>query len=118
MELGASTSLTHGHTSILTSPATSQFIENYNKDVDFENEQVLQMDNVVQIYSDEEDEMIIFALGLASGVSLKGAVPFREFKTIFSSTKFLKGYYNLREGGIYAHASYTIRGDHSRVAAR
>ena len=41
-----------------------------------------------------------------------------EFKTVFSATRVLKGFYNFREGDIYIKTEYRVRGDHSRVAAR
>ena len=77
--------------SILSSPEAILYRKNYNKDLDFENEKVLQMDNVVQRYTDEEDAMITSGLGLIAGMEMKGAIAFRDFKTRFSATKFLKG---------------------------
>ena len=82
----------------LNSPEAMKFITEYNLDVDFENEKVLQMDNVVQGYMDEEDAMITSGLGLLAGMRMKGAIFFRDFKTTFSTTKYLKGYYNSRDG--------------------
>ncbi|GMH96198.1 hypothetical protein TrST_g13192 [Triparma strigata] len=77
--------------SILSSPEAILYRKNYIKDLDFENEKVLQMDNVVQRYTDEEDAMITSGLGLIDGMEMKGAIAFRDFKTRFSATKFLKG---------------------------
>jgi hypothetical protein len=104
--------------SIFSSPKANQHIENLNKDLDFENEKVLQMDNVVQKYTDEEDAMITSGLGLIAGMEMKGAISFRDFKTTFSATKYLRGYYNSKDGDIYGMSSYTVRGDVSMVAAR
>ncbi|GMI00639.1 hypothetical protein TrST_g8799 [Triparma strigata] len=104
--------------SIFSSPEANLYSKNYNKDLDFENEKVLQMDNVVQRYTDEEDAMITASLGLISGMEMKGAIAFRDFKTSFSATKYLKGYYNSKEGDIYGMSKFTVRGDVSRVAAR
>ena len=104
--------------SIFSSPEANQYIENSNKDLDFENEKVLQMDNVVQRYTDREDAMITSGLGLIAGMEMKGAIAFRDFKTRFSATKFLKGYFNSKYGDIYSLSSFTIRSDVSRVSAR
>ena len=41
-----------------------------------------------------------------------------DYKTTFSAQKFLKGFYNQKEGDIYVLSNYNIRGDHSAVAAR
>ena len=62
--------------------------------------------------------MITSGLGLIAGMEMKGAIAFRDFKTRFSTTKFLKGYYNSKEGDIYGMSEFTVRGDVSRVAAR
>ncbi|GMI07358.1 hypothetical protein TrVE_jg10068 [Triparma verrucosa] len=83
--------------SIFSSPEATQYIENLNKDLDFENEKVLQMDNVIQRYTEEEDAMITSGLGLIAGMEMKGAIAFSTFKTRFSATKFLKGFYNSKE---------------------
>ena len=104
--------------SILTSTEANQYTKNYNLDLDFENEKVLQMDNVVQRYTEEEDAMITSGLGLIAGMEMKGAITFRDFKTTFSMTKFLKGFYNAKEGDIYSMSNFTVRGDVSMVAAR
>ena len=104
--------------SIFSSPEANQHIKNLNKDIDFENEKVLQMDNVVQRYTDEEDAMITSGLGLIAGIEMKGAIAFRDFKTTFSATKYFKGYYNSKEGDIYSLISFTVRGNVSRAAAR
>ena len=102
----------------VTSPEANQYIENNNKDLDFENDRALQMDNVVQRYTDKEDAMITSGLGLISGMEMKGAIALRDFKTTFSATKLLKGYYNSKEGDIYSMSNFKVRGDVSRVAAR
>ena len=104
--------------SVLSSPEAILHIENYNKDLDIENEKVINMDNVVQTYSDAEDGIIDTARGLLKGMKLKGAIPFSDFKTTFSTTKFQKGFYNTKEGDIYSMANFTARGNHSQVAAR
>ena len=87
-------------------------------DVDFENEKVSQMDNVVQEYTAAEDDIITSALNLFAGLEMKDAINFKKFKPIFSTTKYLKGCYNSSLGDIYVKSIYTVRGDHSRVAAR
>ena len=104
--------------SVLSSPEAILHIENYNKDLDIENEKVINMDNVVQKYSDAEDDMIDTARGLLKGMKLKGAIPFANMKTTFSTTEFQKGFYNTKEGDIYSMANFTARGNHSQVAAR
>ena len=76
------------------------------------------MDNVLQTYTDGEDAMFTAAHGLLTGMNMQGAIPFKDFPITFSTTKFLKGFYNVKEGDIYAKSTLTIRGDHSRVAAR
>mmetsp|Transcript_14557 Transcript_14557/g.26904 ORF Transcript_14557/g.26904 Transcript_14557/m.26904 type:complete len:255 (-) Transcript_14557:468-1232(-) len=103
---------------VFSSPEANQYIENLNKDLDFENEKVLQMDNVVQQYTEEEDAMITSGLGLIAGMEMKGAIAFRDFKTSFSATKFLKGYYNSKEGDVYGMSEFTVRGDVSQAAGR
>ncbi|GMH69698.1 hypothetical protein TrLO_g11255 [Triparma laevis f. longispina] len=94
------------------------FTKDYNADVYLENEKVLQMSDVIQKYTDEEDAMIDAAKGLIRGMEMEGAaIPFKEFKTTFSTSKFLNGFYNSKMGGIYINSEFVIRGDHSRVAA-
>ncbi|GMH92472.1 hypothetical protein TrST_g1906 [Triparma strigata] len=104
--------------SCLNSPAAEAFIKNYNKDLEVENEKVIQMDSCLQEYSEEEDSAITSGLGLLAGLKMKGAIPFRLFHSTFSTTKFLKGFYNSKEGDIYGAADFNVTGDHSRVAAR
>lgn len=65
------------------------------------------------MYTLAKDEMITSSLGLLAGMEMKGAIPFRTFKTTFSTTKYLKGYYNLKEGDIYVKTSFMVRGNHS-----
>lgn len=62
--------------------------------------------------------MITSAQGLIAGLKMEGALLFRDFKATFSSIKSMKGFYNSKSGDIYADASFTIRGNHSRAAAR
>ncbi|GMI13858.1 hypothetical protein TrVE_jg10921 [Triparma verrucosa] len=62
--------------------------------------------------------MINSAIGLNSGLKMKGAIPFRDFKPTFSTTKFFRGFYNTKLGDIYSMATCTLRGNHSWVAAR
>ncbi|GMH47422.1 hypothetical protein TrVE_jg4853 [Triparma verrucosa] len=104
--------------SILSSPEATSFIKNYNKDLEFENEKIVQMTNVVQMYSPAEEMMIASALGLIEGMKMKGAIPFKEFKATFSSIKYLRGFYNLKSGDIYQEANFSARGNHTDVAAR
>ncbi|GMH82328.1 hypothetical protein TrST_g12551 [Triparma strigata] len=104
--------------SILTSPEANSFITDFNKDIDFENDKVRQMDNVQQIYSDKEDDIITSGLGLLSGMDMEGAITFKNFKTTFSTTKFLMGFFNSKSGDVYAKSALTLRGNHSLVAAR
>ena len=104
--------------SILSSPEAISFIKNYNKDLEFENEKVVQMTKVLQTYSPAEDKMIASALGLIEGMKMKGAIPFKEFKTTFSSIKHLRGFYNLKSGDIYQEANFSVRGNYMDVAAR
>lgn len=103
---------------VFSLPEANLFIENLNKDIEFENEKVIQMDNVAQTYSEAEDGMISTASGLMQDMKLKGAISFTDFKTTFSSTKFQRGFYNTKEGDIYCISTFTARGNHSRVAAR
>ena len=104
--------------SIFNSPEAKQFVDFYNKDVDVESKITLAMDNVVQSYTEREDDMITEALGLLSSLEMEGAISFRTYKTTFSTTNYLNGYYNLNTGDIYAKLNYTVRGNHSRIAAR
>ena len=76
------------------------------------------MDNVQQIYSDKEDDIITSGLGLLSGMDMEGAITFKNFKTTFSTTKFLMGFFNSKSGDVYAKSALTLRGNHSLVAAR
>ncbi|GMH57826.1 hypothetical protein TrLO_g10747 [Triparma laevis f. longispina] len=62
--------------------------------------------------------MIDAAKGLLKGMEKEGAIPFKEFKTTYSTTKFLNGFYNTKMGDIYIHSEFVIRGDHSRVTVR
>ncbi|GMH93467.1 hypothetical protein TrST_g8394 [Triparma strigata] len=113
MESQSSTAL-----SVLSSPDAIKHTEAYNKDLEIESEMVRQMDNEIQIYTDEEDEMINSARGLNSGLKMKGAIPFQDFKSTFSTTKSFRGFYNAKLGDIYAMSTLTLRGNHSWVAAR
>ena len=113
MESQSSTAL-----SVLSSPDAIKHTEAYNKDIEIESEMVRQMDNEIQIYTDEEDEMITSALGLNSGLKMKGAIPFQDFKFTLSATTFFRGFYNAKLGDIYAMSTLTLRGNHSWVAAR
>ncbi|GMH71838.1 hypothetical protein TL16_g05760 [Triparma laevis f. inornata] len=99
-------------------PETTLYASNYNKDVEIESEMVRQMDNVVQEYTFEEDEMITSALGLNSGLKMKGAIPFKEFKKTLSTCRDFRGFYNPKDGDIYVTNTFTVRGTHSQVAAR
>ncbi|GMI00289.1 hypothetical protein TrLO_g11348 [Triparma laevis f. longispina] len=77
---------------VFSLPEANLFVENLNKDIETENEKVIQMENVVQnvqTYSGAEDGMINTARGLIQGMKLKGVIPFTDFKSTFSSTKFL-----------------------------
>ncbi|GMH58429.1 hypothetical protein TL16_g02607 [Triparma laevis f. inornata] len=76
------------------------------------------MDNIPQTYTDDEDAIMTSALGLFTGLAMKGDVLFKNFRTTFDETKYLKSFYNKKEGGVYGKMYYTIRGNHSRVAAR
>ncbi|GMI18687.1 hypothetical protein TrLO_g2167 [Triparma laevis f. longispina] len=105
-------------TAFLNCPEAPLFTGNFNKDLDIESKIVLQMDNIIQEYTGEKDGMIKSSLGLIAGRNMKGAIPFKEFTTIFSSTRFLNGFYNFKEGDIYAKSTFIVRSDHSRVAAR
>ncbi|GMH88884.1 hypothetical protein TrVE_jg4080 [Triparma verrucosa] len=83
---------------VFNSPEAVLHVKNFNKDVDVENEIVLQMDNVPQLYTEAEDEIITSGLGLLDGMKMKGAIPFKEFKTAFSATRVQKGFYNSKDG--------------------
>ncbi|GMH51841.1 hypothetical protein TrLO_g2011 [Triparma laevis f. longispina] len=96
---------------VLNSPEATEHINNFNHDLKFENEKVLHMNNTLQKYIPAEDEMISSGLGLIAAAKLKGAIPFREFKTTFSATSFLRGYYNYDEGDIYQFSIFTVRVD-------
>ncbi|GMH74586.1 hypothetical protein TrLO_g4233 [Triparma laevis f. longispina] len=50
--------------SILSSPKANLYFLNRNMDLDFETYEVLQIDNIVQHYTDEEDATITSGLGL------------------------------------------------------
>ena len=63
--------------SILNSPEASQFMKFYNEDLDTENKMVLQMDNFVQEYMEEEETMITSGLELISSLKMKGAILFK-----------------------------------------
>ncbi|GMH50151.1 hypothetical protein TL16_g00704 [Triparma laevis f. inornata] len=102
----------------MASPEATSFVNTYNTDLDTENKKILQMENVVHSYSDNEDVMITSALGLLAGMKMKGAIPFKNFSTTFSTTQHLKGFYNTKVGDIYGASAFTIRGNHSHVAAR
>ncbi|GMH78487.1 hypothetical protein TrST_g4778 [Triparma strigata] len=103
---------------VLSSPDATMYGKNYNKDLEIESEIVRQMNNEMQMYTDEEDNMINSAIGLNSGLKMKGAIPFRDLKPTFSTTKFFRGFYNTKLGDIYSMATCTLRGNHSWVAAR
>ena len=102
----------------LESPESMMYVTRFNADVIYENKIVLQIDNVVQLYTEDEDEIVASAIGLLAGLNMKGAIPYRNFKTTFSSCSHLKGYLNTSEGDIYALATFFVSGFHSRVAAR
>ncbi|GMH83489.1 hypothetical protein TL16_g09612 [Triparma laevis f. inornata] len=104
--------------SFLDSPEAVVYKENYNRDVEYENETILQMDNISQGYDEKEEEIIAAGIGIIEGLKMKGAIPFQSFSTTFSSTRFLKGFYNSNEGDIYNKTIFTVNGSHSRVAAR
>ena len=102
----------------LSSPEATLFVKNYNYDLEFENKKSVQMDSVRQQYIDEEDEKITASLGLIAGMNMAKALSFKNFKTTFSSTKYLRGFYNLTSGDIFMSSKFTVRADHSHVAAR
>ncbi|GMH76630.1 hypothetical protein TL16_g07148 [Triparma laevis f. inornata] len=105
--------------SVMRLPDATLYTPKYNGDLETEGETVRQMDNVVQGYTFEEDEIITSALGgLISGLKMKGAIPFKDFSTTFSTAKWFKGFYNAKDGDIYSTSNYTCRGAHSQVAAR
>ena len=64
-------------TSILSSPVATKYVEDHNKDLEIESELVRQMDNVVQHYTEKEDEMISSGIGLLDGMKMKGAIPYK-----------------------------------------
>ncbi|GMH67701.1 hypothetical protein TrLO_g1960 [Triparma laevis f. longispina] len=76
------------------------------------------MNKIVQHYSHAEDAMISSAQGLIDGLNFKGATPFRDFRTTFSAHRYLKGFFNSREGDISAKSRFVVRGNHAHVAAR
>ncbi|GMH64861.1 hypothetical protein TL16_g04058 [Triparma laevis f. inornata] len=102
----------------LGTPEATVFVKNLNVDAEIESATALQMDAVPQTYTEAEDEMIVTAAALNTTLKMKGAIPYKEYKTTFSTTKHLRGFYNDKEGDIYTTASFTIRGNHSHVAAR
>ena len=59
-------------TSILSSPVATKYVEDHNKDLEIESELVRQMDNVVQHYTEKEDEMISSGISLLNGMKMKG----------------------------------------------
>ena len=63
--------------SVLSSPEATKYVEDHNKDLETESELVRQMDNVVQHYTEKEDEMISSGIGLLDGMKMKGAIPFK-----------------------------------------
>ncbi|GMH79500.1 hypothetical protein TL16_g08167 [Triparma laevis f. inornata] len=93
-------------------------MQRYNEDLDFENSKILTMDNEIQQYIAKEDDMFTSALGLLSGMEMKGAIPFKTFKTTFSTHLYLQGFYNSRAGDIYVKSRFTVRANHSQLAAR
>jgi hypothetical protein len=72
MPMQASTAL-----SVLNSPEALQCVKFYNEDLDTENKMVLQMNNFVQEYTEEEEAMITSGLGLISSLKMKGAILFK-----------------------------------------
>ncbi|GMI00462.1 hypothetical protein TrLO_g11380 [Triparma laevis f. longispina] len=47
------------------------------------------MDNIPQMYTEEGDEIITSAVALIRGMEMKGAVPFKELDTNFSTNQYL-----------------------------
>ncbi|GMI06970.1 hypothetical protein TrLO_g13193 [Triparma laevis f. longispina] len=84
--------------SILTAPEAMSHVERYNEDVHYENAKARQIDTVVQKHTPAEDEMITSAVGLLAGIEMKGAIQFQAFTSTFSTTKYIKGYFNSKEG--------------------
>ncbi|GMH64698.1 hypothetical protein TrST_g10111 [Triparma strigata] len=113
MESQSSTAL-----SVLSSPEATKYTEAYNKDLETESEIVRQMDNVVQHYTETEDEMILSGIGLLDGMKMKGAIPYKEFKTAFSTTRVQKGFYNSQDGDIYIKTEYTFNLNTSNFGLR
>ena len=72
MPMQASTAL-----SVLNSPEALQCVKFYNEDLDTENKMVLQMNNFVQEYTEEEEAMITSGLGLISSLKMKVAILFK-----------------------------------------
>ena len=54
------------------------------------------MDNIAQAYTEEEDTAIESALGKLSGMDMAGAIPFTNFSTTLSTTRYMKGFYNYK----------------------
>ena len=71
--------------SILTASEATSHVERYNEDVHYENAKVRQMDTVMQRYTPAENKMITSALGLLAGMEMKGAIPFKDFTSTFST---------------------------------
>ena len=75
--------------SILSSPDAKCYIDGFNEDLAFENEKVLLMEKVAQHYAPVEDDMVTSALGLVSGMKMKGAIPFKsEFGVSLGAASF------------------------------
>lgn len=102
----------------LNCPEAHLFTGNFNKDLDTESKTVLQMNNVIQEYTNEEDDMLTISLGLIAGMNMKGAIPFKEFPSTFSTTRFINGFYNFKEGDVYAKSTFIVRCDHSQSGCR
>lgn len=96
----------------LSAPEVTRFMQRYNEDLDFENSKILTKDNEIQQYIAEEDDMFTSALGLLSGMEMKGDIPFKTFKTTFSTHLYLQGFYNSRAGDIYVKSRFTVRVNH------
>ena len=77
--------------SCLSSPEASLFIENNNKDVDYENKKVIQMSATEQIYTAEENKKASSGLGLITGMNMEGAITFKNFRIRFSTTALSYG---------------------------
>ena len=71
-----------------------------------------------QIYTAEENKKASSGLGLITGMNMEGAITFKNFRTTFSTHKFLKGFYNANAGDIYVKSYFTVRGAYNQVAAR